>query len=206
MANLTVMYGSQTFSNSSAKIHTFVMQRDGTDRREFPDKQLMAQKAGGSSNKFLAAINGVADHGVWYRKTYEAKNGVVMALSAKTTRNSAPYNNGVMFIALRDTGPLINVNVAICPNRNAVYESILVFQGNGDVLSDEDLENYGIVLPRTVARNTRNAEELEELFTVTTLSPGEARPQTIEVRESNGKVRKVQIIPEKSRRIRIRSI
>ncbi len=203
MGSLVVMYGSQTFRSSSAKIHTFVMVGDGSNRRNFPDTALNAMHLPPSSTKVMAANTGSDEYGAWFSKKYESKDGVVMALQARTTRNGLRYNDGIVFVALRDTGPLLSIQVNLCPDRKAMLESISVFQGRGDVLSFGELSDYGIELYPSYVNTHMNPEELEELFDIRTLTPGGEKPVTVEVTKGGRKTR-VHVVPVKSRRIRIR--
>jgi len=199
---IQLIHGSQTFKNASSKVNVFVMRADGTAKRDFPNKQMSSVK--GTSTQTPAALDGFADHGKWYGTRYEAKEGAILMLQASTTYHGAPYNNGCMLLALRENAPLLKVDVITPPNNNATYQRVPAFSGKADSITVEESKDYGIVMPKNFINNYFDEEELEELFDVSILTEGTRRPEMMSVRNEKGRVRKVAVVKEGGRRVRIR--
>lgn len=125
-------------------------------------------------------------------------------IQATTSFRGAPYNQGITMIALRDEGPLIQVNVNLRPDRNAVYETLNAFSGRGDIIPVEEIEDYSIHFNDRFISNFFDEEELEELFVINTVAKGKPKPDMIEVATEQGGVRKVAIDTGPKRRVRIR--
>jgi hypothetical protein len=106
---------------------------------------------------------------------------------------------------MRNEAPLISVKVTMLENANAAYPlGIEAFIGRGDVLALDDLADYGIKLRSGTISTYLNQEEIDELFSVDTLAPGEDRPVMVTVPAKEGSVVRVPLCPTPGRRIRIR--
>lgn len=202
MGIIQLVHGSQTFKKASSKVNVFIMRADGTNKRDFPNKQLSSIK--GSSTQTPAALDGYADHGKWYGTRFESKEGAILMLQASTTFQGSPYNNGCLLLSLREEAPLIKVDVITTPNTNATYQLVPAFSGKADILPVEEAKDYGIVMPKNFINNYFDEEELEELFDINTLTEGTRRPELIAVRNAKGEERKVSVVKEEGRRVRIR--
>lgn len=202
MSVIQVLHGNQTFKNASTKVNVFVMRADGTDKRDFPNKVI--QQVKGAYNAAPAALDGYKDHGMWYNTRYESQDGIVLMVMVSSTYHGNPYANGCLMLHLREDAPLIKVDVNTTYNANAVHTNIPAFQGKADILTLDELEGYGIVLNRNFKNNYFDEEEVEEVFSVNTLSQGSKRPELLTVKTPEGNVRKVPVVKENGRRIRIR--
>ncbi len=203
MSTIQLVYGSQTFKNSSTKVHCFVAPTKENARR-FPDSVL--DKVG-TKSRASASTDGYEEHGVWYTSKLASENGVVLMLQASSTRLGASYNNGCVVLALRDDGPLLTVRVKPLPNELAVYSEVPAFVGRADILQRSDFDDYGVFLHNSYIRNHFAEDELEELFDIVMLDHGQQeRPQMVTVTTPKGETRKVSIPKEMQRRIRIRKI
>lgn len=202
---INLSYGSQTFKGSSSKITTWAMRCSGDSMRDFPDKALQAMFGTGAYGKTPASSNGLDTHGVWYTRAYENRDGVVLCIQASTTVSGTPYNDGAIFLHLDHNAPLLKVDVSLRPNRDAVYDNITAFVGRGYLIKREELrKNYNIQLRTSYLSRYMDEEEVDELFTVNTISTGADRPEFIQVRSSKGKDTVAAIRAPARRRIRLR--
>jgi len=203
MSVIQLLHGNQTFKNTSTKINVFVMRADKTDKRDFPNKHLEQVK--GTYSAVPAALDGYKDHGTWYNTRYTPQDGRVLLIMANTTYHGSPYSNGAMLVCLREEAPLLKIDVNNNAfNANAVHQVVPTFSGNADILTLDEVEDYGIVFNHNFINNYFDEEEVDELFSISVLSRGTPRPKMLEVRTPEGSVRKVAIGAEGSRRIRIR--
>jgi hypothetical protein len=204
MGHLTLTYGSQTFDRSSGKVNVFAMACDGTNHRTYPGQVLSQPFRTTAANSTPAAKNGLATHGFWKTQTFDSVDGVVLCVHASTTANGAPLNSGDTYIALRGDAPLITVIVHLRSHRNAVFDTINVFQGRGDILEVGELHERGIVLTDRYIMNNMDEEELDELFEYNTVGAGTKKPDLMKVRRPDGNVVGVVVPGAPRRKVRIR--
>jgi len=193
---IELTYGSQTFDTTSAKIACFCM-LPGNKIRVFPST-VMNERV---RNSNAASIDGHKLHGYWTNARYDLVEGMVLMIQVTNSVRAARRNNASMLIALRDSAPSLLVQARIVPHRNAVFNSINAFAGNGDIISPSEAEELGYVLDRGYVDTFFHPEEVEEVFDVTELSPGTDRPEIIEIRSVEGESVKVLGAPKPKRRV-----
>jgi hypothetical protein len=200
MATIDLMYGNHTFSRASSKVTVFVF--EGSDRT-FPSKAMEKARRGGRN---LAARSGDESNGVWYQNHYDARDGLILGISLKTTFNGSPHTDCMLLLRLRHDGPLIQVNANLSKNAEAVYGSLPAFTGRADVITArEATKHFDVLFSPYAYRNLFDKEELEEEFEILTLREGKPRPKLTKVKTPDGKVKKVEISPEPTRKVRLRT-
>lgn len=200
MQNFSMIYGSQTFKGSSGKVNVFAMLGDGSHRKEFPDK--MYKKV--QSQRIHAGLTETDTHGMFYPTTYEGEDGGVLAIKASATRNGTPWADGMMFVCLRESAPLVKIEVTLPQHRQAAHDRLVAFSGRGDIVFKGELHEHGIVLFNNELRNYFIQEELDELFEVTTLLEGTAKPKMVTIRTPKGETKIIEEPRQAGRRLRIR--
>lgn len=200
MQTFSMTYGNQTFKGSSGKVNIFAMKGDGTNHKDFPDRKFKK----GSSQRVAASTSGTEIHGMFYPTSYEGEEGSVVMIQASTTRGGKAWADARMFVCLRDTASLIAIDVNLPSHSDAALDDIRAFAGRGDIIGKKELKKHGIELYSNELSNYFDKEEIEELFTVTTLLKGSAKPKMVPVATKDGETKMIQEPRQASRKLRIR--
>jgi hypothetical protein len=196
-----VTSGSQTFRRSSGKLSAFVMKCDDSHRRELHSKVLTAN---GSGTYIKAHRNDLNEHGTYVAKTFEAKEGQILCLQAQTSKGGGPYSQGMLLIYLREDGPLLTVDFLPIPDRDSSIERIEVFSGRGDILTKDELPEYGISLNKIQLKNFFDQEELDEVFDIKVLDEGTPKPTKKVIKDAEGNDHVIRVPSKARRKIRIK--
>lgn len=194
------MYGSQTFSTTSAKISTFAL-LPGDRKRTFPSRVMTEV----GRRMHAASIDGHKLHGYWYTARYEHVEGMLLMIQMMSTVLRARRNNAAMLISLRESAESLLVQARISPHREAVFDTISAFVGRGDIISPAEAIELGYVLDTGYINTFFDMEEIEEVFDVSVLAAGTSdRPEVIEVSTVGGKKIKVLSAPKPKRKVVVR--
>lgn len=197
---IEVMFGSQTFRNGSSKVNAYCFKEDGM--RTFPSNIL---KKHGSSEKFYAARDNYADHGEWFKHRLVAEEGTLLMVTLSVTYNGSPYADAAVAIRLRPDAPLIQVKGSLNQDRDAAFESMVLFLGNGDVIDADEARLLGAQINQGFENRYMDPEEVEEIIEVQTVMDGKTdKPQVTKVRNRDGEERGVVVPKGAKRRIRVR--
>lgn len=203
-----IMWGDQTFRGSTAKCTVqALVAGDGPNAvtaRTYPSKILPKH---GHGSKELAARDHDGRYGQWYRNSLRHQDDVLLLYTGGVWINRRPAYDIGLFVRLRATGPFIQANFLLPTEPLAVYSSVPIFTGRGDVLSPEEVVNLGYDVPSSLIDNNFDDEELEQGLSVTILGNAiEEKPilQTVEM--DDGTKRTVAVPPPPKRILRRRSL
>lgn len=210
----SVMFGKQTFSSRSTSgwINVYVAERGdarGFYKVTFAEyKRIIGRAVNNSSVQFPASSDGYAGHGHWYQNMMAyptEKHHAFLFLGCKDTSNGAIRAQAGIIVHLRSEGPLLRIEMKPCTYHLALFQSVDMFYGRGDVLSPAEAKDYGLILPPMTIANYFNDEELDEMFTVTEEGPElVTKPEFCVVENSRGMERKVLLPRPRSRKLTIR--
>lgn len=145
------------------------------------------------------------DGGGFTTMTVEHDIGTVIKLQASRTRNSRAAADGWLFLRLRASAPRLQVLLSLVHGRESLLgENLIIFEGNADVLTEEELDVLGFHVPGRKRATYMNPDEVAELFQVTELTAGTAsRPVYSRIATAAG-VTVAAVAAEPVRRIRMR--
>jgi len=200
-----LMYGGQTFRNSSSKVTSHIVEPGPQTTRLNKYVGSALQTVPGSSAKMPAAADDDPrmEHGVWYRQAYEMEEGKIFGLKLYSTTSGACRANSMILLRLRSDGPYMTINAVLGPVAAARYQKIPCFQGRADVITPEEAKAYGVTLSPSMIKNLMDPEELEEDFEIIVLDKGQPKPTKEKVRTATG-VKEVLVKPMAARRVRIK--
>lgn len=200
---VSITHGKCVFTGSGCTIAVFVMRCDNSNGRDFPGKVL--NEVRGTKSHTPAARDGFNDHGTWTSIQYESQNRTVVCIQVTRNSSMGVQAQGAVFLCLREDASLIKIDARLIPNNNSVYNAVPVFTGKADILSREELPEYGIQLLGNYMSNYMDEEELEEIFAIAEIVKGNQKPEMVSSTAPDGKVVMVPVAGENRRRVRVRN-
>lgn len=197
---ISITNGKCTFRASSATIMSFAMAGNGSSARSYPG---VALKEVGKSY-IPAAKDGYKEHGQWTQASFYSQNGAIISIQVSIGNSVGLVAQGAIFLCLRDDADLISVSALLTPDTNSTYDKVPVFTGRADVLTQEELESYGVVLLDNYIRVYMDEEEIDEIFKVSTVAKGVKKPEMVSAVTVSGKVLRVPVSDGPVRKVRIR--
>ena len=155
-------YGRETFSNCGVSVTTFIVKAPFS--REFPTNLFKRQ---GQAQRFPASLHPEVNGYMHLDTVVNVPDGTIVLIQSKHTRNSLPLKDGAIFISLRATGPMLSIMASLPSAQEATLTGQqLVFQGRGDILSADDLSEYGLRVSNSYVEAYMEEDEVAECLTV----------------------------------------
>lgn len=99
------------------------------------------------------------------RELHYVPDGTIVLLQAQHTAKGVRLRDGSLFIRIRKSGSQLRIFAKTIPAQGlALNENLLMFFGNGDILSVEDLKGMGVIPPPQYVRGFCNQEEIRQCF------------------------------------------
>ncbi len=181
---ISIGFGKETFSTSSASLSAFVVGENF--ERTLPSKKFKRQ---GNCQRFPASTHPEINGYLYLDSVANVPDGTIILLQASHRYRATPIRDGAIFIAIRSTGPMLTVNATL-PSavESTITGGFLVFQGRGDILTEDDFGTYGIKPPRSYINGFLDEEEVAECYTISEMAPALAEKPTydsVEDRDGN---------------------
>ncbi len=199
---ISIGYGKVNFEHNSASLSCFHLEAPFI--RALPSKPDSGMTQRGKVQMFPATdypeINGKL-----FTDTLNAPDGKVLMLQSDHRMHGAPTKDAALFLRTRAEGAMYTVTAAIPPYRaSLVGDSFLVFQGRGDFLTAEELEDEGFVFTRSWKESFLDPGEIERCFELRELAPQLSdKPRTQSITNLSGETVAV-VAARPGRRIRVR--
>lgn len=200
-----ICYGSQSFSGdggrggTSGSNYVWLVHSDGSGSKVFPSKVREVL----SRTVTPAAISGAPEYGQWTRELVATEEGDILMSNATVSINGSIWAQAACFFRIRRGAPLMQLFAKFRPHRLAVNSRMPVFSTRADVLSADELEDYGVSLRASWLAAYCDQEEVDEVYDLVVVAAGSDRPEMVRIETSAGEVS--QPVPAQSRRrIRIR--
>lgn len=196
----SVGYGKENWKTHGVRIAAFVVVPPF--KRDFPSKVL---KRRGNTQQFPAseypAINGTL-----FMDTVESRTGDVIMVQASRTWNGARAADAAVFFRVRENGPMITCHVLLLPEPGRMNgDQFVVFQGRGDILDGDDLDDLGYEIPSSWMDAYMDEDEIDEIMNIEVVGAQEAPPKPeFRVVENTLGQRKVVTVERQRRRIKVR--
>ena len=199
---ISIGYGKVNFDNSSASLACFHVEPEFV--RTLPSKPDSGMTQRGKVQMFPVTdypeINGKL-----FTDTLNAPDGKILLLQSNHRLQGTPLKDGALFIRTRTEGAMYTVTAAIPSYRGClVGDSFLVFQGRGDFLTVDELEDEGFVFTKSWKEAFLDTAEIERCFEIRELAPEiRDRPKVESVTNLSGETVAVTAA-RPARRIRVR--
>ena len=177
---VSVGFGKENFQSTGVSINAFHLAAPW--RKELPSKGLKRQ---GAMQVFPASafpeINGRL-----FIDTVRAPEGTMLVLQAshkRIIREGRPpqLHDGALVLRTRATGPMLTVHASLPTSHEALITGkFLVFQGRADVLSEEDMDGFGLEPPPNYVETYFDPDEIADCFEVKIIAPATADKQRLE--------------------------
>lgn len=182
---VSIGFGKETFSTSSASLSAFVVEPPWT--RVLPSKKFKRQ---GTLQRFPVSqypdINGY----MYLDSVGDIPDGTIILLQSSQRYRATPLRDGAIFIRLRSTGPAIAIRASLpSAAESTLTGGFLAFQGRGDILAVDELGTYGIEPYKNYLSAYTDEEEVAECYTIQVISPEiEGKPSFDTVKTPEGEV------------------
>lgn len=164
---ISIGFGKETFSSTSASLSAFVVEVPFT--RTLPSKKYTRQ---GQCQKFAVSEHPMVNGYMYMDSIAGVPEGTVVLLQASHRHRACPLRDGAMFIATRATGPLLGVWARLPSAVEATLaREFLVFQGRGDILTLQEVQDRGIAPPKNYKNGFMDPEEIEECYRIEVIAP-----------------------------------
>lgn len=185
---ISVGFGKENFTQVGMSLSAFRVTAPWV--RELPNKSLKRQ----SPVQNFPATQYPEINGRMFIDTLRAPEGTMILLQAShrlVVREGRPpqLTDGAVVLRTRATGPMLTVHATL-PSANDAFLSgrFLAFQGRADVLTEDDMEQYGLVVPNNYRDAYLEPSEIAYCFAVDTVSPALAEKPRVEMAVIGGEV------------------
>jgi len=182
---ISIGFGRETFSNSSASLSAFVV--GPNFERTLPSKKFKRQ---GNCQRFPASLHPEINGYLYLDSVASVPDGTIILLQSSHRFRATPLRDGAIFIALRSTGPMLSINATL-PSaiESTISGGFLVFQGRGDILTPDDFATHNITPTKNYVNGFLDEEEVAECYTITETAPAlEAKPSYDAMEDRDGNV------------------
>jgi hypothetical protein len=195
---ISVGYGRENFKTTSVSLAAFVVTADFN--RTLPSKTF---KRNGICQKFPASAHPEINGYLFLDSVY-VPEGTVIMVQAQHKVNGSGFRDGAMFIHTRADGPMLGLKARLpTAQESTLTGDFLVFQGRGELMTQEDLIAIGIEPPASWSRAFLSEEEVAECYKVEWIAPAlREKPDTEVVTDREGQ--QVVVPKRPGRKIRLR--
>lgn len=185
---INIAHGKFVYSNTSGSIYVSAIKQGSTITAGFVMPKYLYKENTGSSRYLSAHTSGKKDLGGFaINKTIEVPNGHILKLVNNCKRNGRDYLNGCLIVLVHEKAGIIKVDASLpLDPKNAIGNTITVFEGRGLVLSDSDVVSMSHSMQGLFVKKYRNEEELSEAFTVSSYASGLAIGDFKPIVKANG--------------------
>lgn len=169
---VSVGFGKENFQSTGVSLGAFHLASPW--RRELPSKVLKRQ---GAMQVFPASVYPEIN-GKLFIDTVRAPEGTMLLLMSshkRIIREGRPpmLHDGALVLRTRATGPMLTVHASLPTSQEALLTGkFLAFQGRADVLTQHDMEEFGLQVPSNFVETYFDADEVADCFEVSIISPG----------------------------------
>lgn len=170
-------FGKENFQRTGMSLGAFHLEAPW--KTELPSKNLKRQ---GHMQAFPASLHPDIN-GRMYIDTVRAPEGTLFLLKAshkQIIREGRPptLRDGALILRTRSTGSLITVHAYLAQAVEAsLTGKFLAFQGRADVLSDDEIVDWGLRPTANFCEAFFDPSEIDQCFDVTVVAPGIAAPK-----------------------------
>jgi len=193
----TIAYGKINLSNASLSVASF--------RVQGPFKRESAVNTGKRRPGFDQYVHATAHPqigGGFSTNRVQHEPGTILLFQISRTRNRVRISDGAIFLRLREGAAFLAVSAKLPTGRESLLgDQYIIFQGNADLLSVEELKTSGLEIARQYERNFMSREEIEENFQINIVSPESTPRPSLQRVVSDGKVVVREMAQEPVRRI-----
>ena len=178
---ISVGFGKENFTQISMSLSAFRVTAPWL--RELPNKSLKRQ----SPVQTFPATQYPEINGRMFIDTLRAPEGTMILLQAShrlVVREGRPprLTDGAVALRTRATGPMLTVHATLPTTSDALLSGrFLAFQGRADVMTEEDMELYGLVVPNNYRDAYLEPSEVNYCFSVDTVSPALSEKPRVEM-------------------------
>lgn len=129
--------------------------------------------------------------------------GEVYLVQGSRDVNGSRVLDGAVFVRPRVGADFICVTYKAPPSPDSIIENneLTAFMGPADIMSVEELERLGFVIPRGFRSTYLDEEEIDELFSVKVVVPGQVSKPVLAVATNESGEKVVMEVAAKPRRI-----
>jgi hypothetical protein len=176
-------YGKVNFADASASLAAFVI--EPAFARAFPSNSLTRR----GKPQVFPATDYEDVGGKLMIDTLEAVEGKLILLQNQQRTRGMSTRDGALFLRLRATGPAYAISAKVPVHRESkIGDTFLVFQGRGDLMSLEEVQDMGIAPTRAWVDGFLQPDEIEQCYDIRELQAEiVARPRQEVVTSLSGK-------------------
>lgn len=193
---VTLAYGKFNFAEYAGSVGVLLVTA--------PFVRTSAVNAGVQRGAKMKSMPGTIDiHGAYFSQQVELPAGSVIALQVARTYRGASHLDGTLFVKLRPEAAHIRISKHIPPVQQRRMDSQVLFDGNADFMTVEDLAAEGIIVSPQYQQRFLSLEDIERCFSIVEVYPErapQAQMRTIHTQEGD---REVRIAAAPMRRLRI---
>lgn len=198
---ILVGYGKATFPHTSVTIAGFAVEAPFV--RTLASKKLTKI---GATNRMPVSAHPDID-GWLYSETIDVPDGTILLIQTSRKFRGSGLYDGALFIRARKDGDALLISAHIPPDARCTLPTHqhVVFSGNGDILTVEDLDAEGIEPGERYTDAFMTEEEVEEAYNIQVIAKARAPAPKIEkVLNDEGEEVKLNV-GRVQRRMRIRA-
>lgn len=201
--SVQIGYGKATFPTASITIAGFVVEPEFV-------RTLASKKMGKMGRTLSIPVSQFPDIDGWlYSDQIDSPDGVIFMVQTSVKNRGVKVRDGSIFFRSRRDGEAVLVTAHIPHDARCTLRTHnhTVFSGHGDILTLEDLEAEGIVVPKNYASAYMDAEELAECYDITVIAKAKvakAALPKIEVHTADDGTKVALKVEKPNRRMRIR--
>jgi len=200
MQSIQVGFGKANFPTASVTIAGFVVEPEFI-------RTLASKKLGKDGRTIMIPVS---DHpqvdGYLYSERIYAPEDTVILIQTSTKQGPIRVRDGSIFVRVREDGAALLITAHIPHHARCTLRdhNHVVFSGNGDILSVNDLSSMGIDVPKNYVNAYMDPEELEETYTVVEIHEAVRSAPKVEVHEKEDGTLVSLKVDAPVRRMRIR--
>jgi len=193
----TITYGKVNLATASASVAAF--------RVQAPFKRESAINTGTRSpghGQYTAATSFQKIGGGFATERVRHDVGTILLYQMSRTRNKVRMSDGALFLRLRPGAAFLAINAKLPVGpESLIGDEFMIFQGNADILTVEELRTSGIEVARNYERTYMSDEEIAENFEVHVVTPESTPRPALQRVVAQGKVIIKEVAQEPIRRV-----
>jgi len=187
--SISICHGKYIFAQSSGSIYVSAVKSGNIISSGYVRPSTLYKERSIHSCYIPSRVNGRAELGGFnIGKTLDVPDGKLLRLVNNGKRNGRDYINASIIVLVHKDAGMVDIRATLPTDRgSALGTSILVFNGNGVILTDTQINNLGYTMPESFIRRYRNKEELDEGFIIDHITKGSFDIDEVKaVKKANG--------------------